>query len=222
VTASPAQQHDAPWTIQVDPNIYRELAWFFLVSASELGLKSGHAAVVARIEGQSGRTTAGGPKEDDGGEAPVRDAYRTVQTPWDRDEDNRDIFDRLNDKIDSISKHRRIRAGLEDMPRKHVSTLCAMFEERTWPNALAQTFGEAAGLAVSCAVARDAYKEASGRKRVRSAGVREWLDNYCRHQAKTEEGSVLIATIRTSMRQAVLEAFAEYGQCRRVPKRGGR
>lgn len=214
---SAAVKLEAPWSIPIDAELYREISWYFLASSSELGLKSGFGSLLARSKPP--RTTAGGPLIDDGEHVVGESPLHAFVTPWDRDEDNRDIFDRLNEKIDAIGKHRRIRAGLRDLSQRHMSVLCTMFEERTWPNALVQTFGEAAGLAVASDVAKTAYKEASGRKKARLVGVRDWLDNYCRHQAKTEEGKAMVETIRSSMRRAVLEAFAEYSQVRRVVRR---
>jgi hypothetical protein len=194
-----------------------DLRWIFGCVEGEYGLASNFGSMIAAIGGTSNqnRSTVG---LGSGGETVhVRTGKRTYDS-------SEGYHDAMIGRISSVSRERRIMAGLSELSSSQIGTLRAMYTPRQYPNMVGEAFGQAAGPACCSRSAKKAYRADDNRRKTH--GIREWLDEQCRTAAVRQSEnpfyvSSLIRDIRLEVEPEIVDAHKAYAAARRIPPRRG-
>ncbi len=123
-----------------------ELDWLFTCAESDLGRWSSYIPLLVEHLSDGARV---GPIDDE---------------------------DAMIARIDAAGASRRIRGWIRQMPRTHVETLMAAYEERAFSERVRKTFGQLAGIAVRLSTAHAAFDETRAHRMTCARTVTEWLD----------------------------------------------
>jgi hypothetical protein len=116
-----------------------------------------------------------------------------------------DEEDAMIARIDAAKASRTIRAWIRQMPRTHVETLAAAYEERAFPERTRKAFGRLASIAVRLASARDAFDGARAHRATKARTVSEWIE-----ETLARDGLRGVASIKWEAQGRWVEALNAY------------
>lgn len=159
--------------------ISTELDWYFQESAAAMGLSSSFWPMVqVAMFGGGSRDLSDGATED-----------------------------LMISRITATSRHRRVHKALMTIPGSHQETLAAAYGDRELPAILRERFGRAAGVALLSNVAKAAFREDAGAKRIRNESTMvAWLASI----ASYGESEILLNAIRTEANERLARAYRSF------------